>query len=256
MCNILNQNPRFHASSTSPIAETVRRLSALWTDSSEVKSDSIVDQEGTQARIVRSPVALIKAWYEDKEKAEVVFDKGRLWTHQPLVQHQLFPDSHQFVCVRDLRDVFASAEKQHAKNPMYDGAKNPAELTSFGRAMQMLTPDGMMGGPAAGVVDLGRRQLPYVHFITFESFVMDPKFTLDSIYKAIGEESFEHDFKDVKSTATDVDGLYHYKFPHDGSGEVKAPEGTWRDHVSQDIADEIMKSFPKYNKQFNYLPAA
>jgi sulfotransferase len=255
LCNILNQNPRFHASSTSCVAQSLRALSSLWSNSPEIKSDLINDQLATEQRMVRSSKAMVESWYADQE-AEVIFDKGRLWGSQPLALNQVFPEAHMFVCVRDLREIFASVEKQHAKNPMLDDAANPAQLTSFNRADRMFGPEGMIGSPIVSVEDLGRRGLDFVHFVQFETLVQNPKLVLDGIYTAIGEESFTHDFKDVKNTATDADGLYLNKFPHEGSGEVKPPEGSWKDHVPADIAGLIMDRFPTYNKAFGYQPGA
>lgn len=204
---------------------------------------------------MRATRAMVEAWHSDK-KAEVVFDKGRFWNAQPLALNQVFPEAHMFVCVRDLRDVFASIEKQHAKNPLLDEANSALELTTFNRADRMFSPEGLIGQQIVGIEDLGRRQLPFVHFIQFESLVSNPERILDSIYNAIDEKRFAHDLADVKGTASDVDGLYLGKFPHEGSGEVKPPEGSWKDHVPADIAGHIMDRFPAFNSAFGYQRGA
>lgn len=253
LCNILNQNPNFHASSTSCVAQAVRALSNLWSNSPEIKSDLINDKDATEKRISRSARALVEAWYKGKEG--VVFDKGRLWNHSPLVLKQLFPDAHQFVCIRDLREILASIEKQHAQNPMLDEAENPLELTTYNRADRMFAPQGIVGSHIVGVEDLMRRRLPNVHIIQYETLVKNPKIVLDSIYTVLEEDSYEHDFTNVEKTSTDVDGLYLGKFPHEGSGEVKPPENDWRDHVPVEIAGLLMQRFQAFNQAFGYLPA-
>lgn len=247
LCNILNQNPRFYASSTSCVAQSVRALSSLWSECPEVKSALISDRQATEIRLVRAARAMVEAWYADRSTS-VIFDKGRLWNNQPMVLSQLFPYAHMFVCVRDPRDIFASIEKQHANNPMLDDASSPVDLTMRGRASGMFQPDGMIGRAIVGVEDLMRRQLEFVHFIQFETLVNNPQLVLDGIYSVIGEERFSHDLANVENTSEDVDGIYLNKFPHDGSGEVKAPVGSWRDHVSGDVADEIMKRFPMFSQ--------
>ena len=45
LCNILNQNPDFHASSTSPLAQTLGALSQFLSTSPEVKSDLYNDRK-------------------------------------------------------------------------------------------------------------------------------------------------------------------------------------------------------------------
>ena len=253
LCNILNQNPLFKASSTSCLAQSVRSLSNLWSNSPEVKSDLIGDKEGTEARLVRSARAMVEAWYGDSD-AEVIFDKGRLWNHSPMVLKQLFPEAHQFVCIRDLREILASIEKQHAKNPMLDEAQNPLELTTFNRADRLFSPQGIVGSQIIGVEDLMRRKLPNVHIIQYETLVQNPKLVIDSIYTVLGADAYEHDFSNVEKTATDVDGLYLGKFPHEGTGEVKPPENDWRDHVPTDIAGLLMERFQAFNQAFGYRP--
>jgi sulfotransferase len=256
LCNVLNQNPRFHASSTSCMAQTVRSLSVLWSKSPEMKSELITAKVVTEARMARAASALVEGWYEDQ--AEVVFDKCRHWNHNAAVLNHLFPDAKMFVCVRDLRDIFASVEKQHAKNPLLDDALSPTGLTSYARADRMFSPEGLLGQQIEGVEDLLRRNPKnaagesFAQTIQYETFVRSPQLIIDRIYASLGEEHFEHDFEDVENTATDVDGLYNDKFPHVGSGKVAPSSGDWREHVPGDIAQHVMERFPNYNRAFGY----
>ena len=252
LCNILNQNPRFHASSTSCIPQSVRSLANLWSNAPEVKSDLINDREATEARMVRASRAMVEAWYGDLADDTVVFDKGRLWNNQPAVLRQLFPDAQIFACIRDPRDIVASCEKQHAKNPLLDTAENALQLNQHARIERLCEPNGIVGQQIDSVQDLSRQRLPFVHIVQFETLVRNPKLVLDGIYTTLGEESFNHDFTNVENTATDVDGLYLNKFPHEGAGPVAPPEGTWKDHVPPEIAHKVMNRFSEFNQVFGY----
>jgi len=240
------------------MAQTVRNISGLWSHSPEIKSEMILDKEGTEDRMVRSVRALLEAWYEGK--GEVIFDKGRFWNLGATLLRQLYPNAHMFICVRDLRAVFASIEKQHEKNPMIDEAGNPTELTKFNRADRMFSPQGLIGQQIMGIDDLLRRNLrdaqgkPFVHTIQFETFVQNPQLIIDRIYTALGEASFEHDFENVQASAgsNDVDGLYGYKYPHEGTGKIEPPKTDWQEHVPPDIAQLIMTKFVGYNRAFGY----
>jgi sulfotransferase len=208
--------------------------------------------------MARSARALVEAWYEDK--GDVVFDKGRFWNLGIPIFNQLFPDGHAFVCVRDLRDVFASIEKQHEKNPLLDEAGNAVELTKYSRADRMFSPNGMIGQQIVGIEDLLRRNLrnkegkPFVHTIQYETFVQNPQLILDRVYTVLGEEPFEHDFDDVKPSvgSTDVDGLYNHKFPHEGVGKIEPRDEEWSKYVPRDVAGLIMQRFTNYNRAFGY----
>ena len=251
LCNILNQNPRFYASSTSCMGQTVRTVSSLWTKSQEMKSELIRDPEGSSSRRAKALKGLVGAWYEGL--GPVVFDKCRAWNHNAHLLAHLFPEAQMFVCVRDLRAIFGSIEKQHLKDPMLDEANNSIELTMYDRADQLFSPDGDLGPHVLGVEDLLRRRLPNVHFIQYETFVRSPQVFLDKIYSLLGENSFfQHNLDDVQNTATDIDGLYLNKFPHEGSGKVEPRPESWREHLSPDLASLIIERFPLYNQTFGY----
>lgn len=248
LCNILNQNPTFHASSTSVLAQTVGGLSHLWSSSPEIKSDLAHDREGTERRLNRTLKALCEAWYPADG---TVFDKGRGWAFHALTIKAVYPDAQIIVMVRDLRAVFGSVEKQHQRYPILDDASEPLGKTIYARADQMLSPQGLIGGPVNGVMDLIRRQPEGLIVIQYETFVRNPQMIMDRLYAELEEEPFEHDFEDVTNTATDMDALYLNKYPHDGSGKVQPGDG-WEKYISSDLAQQIMGRYPGYNQAFGY----
>ena len=251
LCNILNQNPRFHASSTSCIPQSVRALSNLWSNAPEIKSDLLHDRNAAEARMVRATRAMVEAWYADRSE-EVIFDKGRLWNNQPLPLKQVFPEAHKFACIRNPIDIVASCEKQHGKNAILDMASNPIELTQGRRIESLCEPTGIVGQQIDSVQDLSRQRLPFVHIIQFETLVRNPQLVLDAIYTHIGEDMFKHDFENVENTATDADALYLNKFPHEGSGVVAVPKGSWQEYVPPELAGQVMQRFREFNQVFGY----
>ena len=249
VCNILNQNPEIFASSTSPLPGTMALLSHHWSNSPEVKSD--LYQRRGDDRLVRAARAMIEAWYEGEDK--IVFDKSRGWGHNALLLKQLYPDAALIVMVRDLREVFASIEKRHRQSPILDHANNPVEKEIYTRADQMFGPQGMIGLPLRGILDMMQRNIDKTLIIQYETFVANPQMVVEKIYAVIGEKPYEHNFEDVKSTATDLDVLYLDKFPHNGAGPVEKRPQEWRDYVPSEIAGLIMQAYPQYNKVFGYV---
>ena len=251
LCNILNQNPQFWASSTSPLPVICANLIRTWSESVEVKGELQRDKDGTEDQIVRSFRAFCEAWYSHKEE-EVIFDKARAWMHHIPALRQSFPGSKIVVCIRDLRDVFASIEKQHLKSPLLDEAQNPQAKTIFGRADTMFAPQGLVGSPLDGLYDVIRRK-QNVYWFKYETFVERPKATMKEMYEYLEEEEFEHDFENIENTATDPDAFFLNKYPHEGSGkvDVKKPND-WKQYLSDDIANSIMNKFSDYNKYFSY----
>jgi sulfotransferase len=218
----------------------------------EMKGALVNDRGATEARMHRSLKSFCDSWHHRDDGREVIFDKSRGWAHNLLALRKIYPESKVILTVRDLRNVFSSIEKQHRKNPLLDSVQSSNEKTIYGRADNMFAPKGLIGGPIEGVKDVIRRKTPAM-MIKYEQLVAFPAQVVQEIYQYLGEDPFEHDFKDVKSTATDVDGLYNHKFPHKGSGEVKPTDiNEWTNYYTQELANIIMNRFPMYNNFFGY----
>ena len=252
VCNVLNQNPEFYASSTSPLPTMVSAFIGSVSHSQEVQAAMQHNREFTSYRLDKIAQDMATTWYADKPN--VVFDKGRGWSFNGLVLTKAFPGAKSIVCVRDLRAVFGSVEKQHRKNPMIDLATNPNEKTIYARANAMMGPTGMIGQCVVGVMDLIDRCPDDVFILQYEAFTRDPKTKLMELYEFIGEEYYEdHDFDNVENVSEDLDVLYHDKFPHEGSGKIVPCDRTeWSQFLSPELANEIYKTYPNYNQKFGY----
>jgi len=250
LCNILNQNPRFHATTTSILSQMLSQISHLWSTSPEFKSMLSLHREEVDERTVRTLRAIAKAWHNTDK---VVFDKSRGWSSNALVFNQLFPEGKMICLVRDLRNVFASIEKQHRKNPILDESQTPQAKTIFSRADNMFSPQGIIGAPLTGIEDLLRRTPKGVILIKYEELADNPKKTMQKLYVDLEQDHFEHDFNDVKNTAEDPDFMYLNKYPHKGEGKVNACDiDEWKKYLTTELSMTIMDRFKGYNKAFNY----
>jgi sulfotransferase len=247
LCNIINQNPRAKASSTSALPGFVRALSAVASERIEVRNllDKFPDQ--TVARLNQSVGAFCAAWYGGTA-ADLVFDKSRGWNDQTAAFRDLNPGGVVFVIVRDLRAVFASVEKQDRKS----GLLRSSPSTIADRYRAAFAPDGVIGAPYRGVMSIVDQRPPNVYFLRFEDLVRRPAEILANIYSRIGAEPFEHDFANVTNTAIDPDGFYLHKFPHEGSGSVEVRPETWPEILPDWIAADIMKAAAPFNEFFKY----
>lgn len=253
LCNILNQNPAFLAGSTSALPGVVAAAQLTLSNAVEVKSDLASDREGTEAYVERILRGIVESRYSDASD-RVVFDKSRGWSAHAQLLSQLFPRSRMIVCVRDLRDVLASVEKQHARFPALDDASSPLARTVLARADRLFSPDGMIGLPLAMIEDLVRREWPSMVVVSYEYLAANPEAAVRKLYDALEEPFFEgHDFSDVANTATDLDALYLGKFPHDTSGPIRRPErSAWKAWVPGDVAELVMGRFANFNRAFGY----
>lgn len=209
------------------------------------------DRQGTEDRLRRTLRAMCEAWHHRADN-KVVFDKSRGWNHSLAALRQAFPESKALVMVRDPRNVFASIEKQHLKNPLLDEFKTPNDKSIMSRADKMLSPNGLVGICITGVEDIIRRKLP-VMFIKYEQLCRFPVEVFKEIYTYLDVSPFEHDFENVVNTATDPDGFYNYKYPHEGSGKVvPTDENAWRHYFGEELANLIISRYPLYANAFAY----
>jgi len=251
ICNVINQNPNYWATSTSPLPAFVNACISQWSTSLEVKSELHQDRVGTEERLARSVRALCEAWHQRKDGRKV-FDKSRGWNHSLLALRQAFPESKAVIIVRDPRNVFASIEKQHQTNPLLDEFNTPADKSILSRADKMLAPNGIIGVAITGVEDMLRRKLPAM-FIKYEQFSRFPRQVMTEFYAYLGDESFTHDFDNVVNTANDPDGFYNWKYPHQGSGKITpTDEMAWTKFFNQELADLIINRYPLFANFFGY----
>ena len=251
LCNILAQNKALNVSSTSCVPQVIAQSSWLLSTMPEVKSELASDRVATESRVREALRGFVLGWYKDS--GDIVCDKSRAWNHNAAILFDLFSDAHLIVCVRDLRSVFASIEKQHAQFPVFDEAQNANERTLYSRADRYFSPEGMIGLPVTGIEDLLRRKPSNTSIIRYETLAASPEDTMRRLYADIGLSWHDHDFTNVVSQATDADHLYLNKFPHDGSGPVRKPDANeWQKFVAPDIASLIMEKFSGYNSAFGY----
>lgn len=254
LCNVLNQNPLFWATSTSALTGMLSTLSGFWSNSIEIKNLLEKEKNRTEKRMSDSMKAFIEAWHRRDDSREVIFDKSRGWAHHSLILNKLYPSSKMIIVVRDLRNVFASIEKQHRKNPLIDFAGDGAEKGIFQRADAMFSPQGMIGHCIEGILDVIRRNPKGIVYVTYETLSKNPEAIMGRIYGEINEDIFKHDFDDVKNTAIDCDGHYLNKYPHKGEGKISpCNPDEWKEFLSPDLAQTIMGRFSTFNQFFGYV---
>jgi sulfotransferase len=248
LCNVLNQNPNFFASSTSCLPLIMRGISATVSDSFEFKNLLNLNSDQTNQRLQGAMRGFCENWYAHAEK-DVVFDKSRAWTGVPFLTRDLAPEGKMIVCVRDLRDVFASCVKQSRKNGLYGHT-----MGVDAHFKDAFDANGIIGAPYLAVLNLlaMKDQLKNIIFLKYEFFVQNPRATIERVYNELDLPYFDHDFEDVVNTAIDPDGFYLNQFPHKGEGKVEPLISTWKNVIPEYIANDIMRNSAGYNNAFQY----
>jgi len=233
LCNILNQNPKFHATTTSETGEEVSEKVARWSSSPVSKSQQFYDKKFAQ-RQINCIKGMISGWFFDKK---IVFDKCRYWGVGHSQFSYVFPDGKIICMVRNPLSCIASQLKQDAKNPLL-GLGGMLIPTIDG----LCSVGGMVGSNANTIMDLKIKEPQgNIHFIKYEDLSCEPKKTMRALYNFLEMNYYQHDFENIENTCEELDVLYNNKFPHKGCGAIKPVLEEYNEWIPTNLQEYIMK---------------
>jgi len=208
LCNILNQNPRFHATSTSGILDIILAIRNQWENVDAFRASP--NKEGKNAVIKQ----ILPSYYSTIDRP-VVFDKSRGWAaYIEMAEHILDRKIKMLVPVRDIVDILASFEK------LYRGQSHewqfPQEKSHFydwqtveGRAGIWMRNDQPVGSAYNRILDsISRGFEDRMLFVEFENLTRNPAWTMQSIYQFLEEQPFMHDFNHVEQVTEENDDIH------------------------------------------------
>lgn len=212
---ILKQNPKFTAGVTTA---TTRILQAIEHATSRENPFAALLND-TQKLALRR--AIFEAIYPGNR---IAWDKGHFWTAKMAVIAAMFPDAKVIACVREIPWIMDSFERLYQRNPLemsiFHGFKT--DTTVFLRCAKLGAPDGVVGRPFDALKEAYygpfRDRLMLVEYPKLAS---QPMATMCRIYKFIGEDYFQHDFRNVDLSADELDASMGEPGLHRVSREVK-----------------------------------
>lgn len=200
LSSIFNQNPRFHASITDPLATMVKGVIETSQNGPGMKHEVPVSR---RMNIVKS---LFSGYYEDVNK-EVIFNTNRAWTLlTPQIDH-VFPESRLIVCVRDIAWILDSFEIAHRKNPLSTNtATGGLEGTVYTRTDALMEEKGIVGFPYIGIKQaIMSNEKHKLMLVEYDQLCKNPDMIVKAIYSFIGEPFFQHDFNSVERSWDEYD---------------------------------------------------
>ena len=208
LCNILNQNPRFHATSTSGILEIILALRNQWENVDEFRAAP--NKEGKNA-VIRG---ILQNYYSIVDRP-VIFDKSRGWcAYLELAEFILGKKVKVLVPVRSIVDILSSFEKlwrKQAHEWQFPQERNfySEWQTVEGRANIWMRSDQPVGISYNRIHDaISRGFADRMLFIEFDHLTTYPEQTLRTIYNFLGEEYYDHDFNNVVQTTSENDDIH------------------------------------------------
>jgi sulfotransferase len=241
LCNILAQNPKFHATETSGCLDVLFGLRNVW--------NTLVEHRASPCpqRLQRVLRAAFEAYHAEQVKP-VVFDKSRGWiAYLELIENVLEDKVKVLVPVRPVVDILTSFEtlfRETAKVKQPPGeAENYFQFqTVAGRCEFWMRPDQPVGLALNRLGDVTRRGLQdRLHFVQFDRLTSNPKQKLKEIYDFLGEEYFEHNFDHVEQVTQEDDEIHGFVNLHKIRNKVEPVKSRAREV----LGEEIIKRFAK-----------
>ncbi len=239
LCNVLNQNPLFHATPTSGIIEIMLAIRNQWDNTVFFKAaPNPVGKEAVLKGILQNYYATV-----DKP---IIFDKNRGWLSYIEMLEFVLDTPVKIICtVRDIVDVIASFEKLYRKHTHI--WQFPQEKSNFskwqtvedraGVWMDAEQPIGIAYNRLRDAFSRGHGDK--IHLVEFDALTRTPDIAMKGIYDFLGMEYFSHDFNNVKQTTFEDDIEHGIPGLHDIRSKIESVEST----AKEILGDDVMKRF-------------
>ncbi len=271
LCQILNMNPDFYATQTSPLLDFLTSQQIAFSHNPASKA---MDRELWYDNFAEGQKAFIKAFYKiaiDKEKnkfKKVIFDKNRNWLPFINKLDEIFYSDESEIKIiwtyRNPFDILKSIESKHQSTCLlqYSDEVNTPLNTLASRIQHWTNPNGIIGQQQMFLIDLiDSGYKDRILLVDYKDLCENTQDVLDRIHAFIGEEKYNYsknEFKDLKQVTQENDGMYNYKFPHiikEGSIAYKEANGfipnKYKEQVTNGfkyVIDLIEEEKNKYNK--------
>ncbi|MGC9271412.1 sulfotransferase family protein [Acidiphilium sp.] len=199
---ILQQNPRFTAGMSGPVAGLVTSLLHEMSGKNEF---SVFIDNNQRTRMLRG---LIEDFYADV-KTPVVFDTNRAWCSKLPLLATLFPDSKVIACVRNLSWIIDSVERVVRQNALEPSIifNHQSGGTVYSRTNGLAGPDGLVGFAYDALKDAyyGDQAEGRLILVSYENLTAQPERTLSALYGFLGETPYRHDLNHLTFDAQAYD---------------------------------------------------
>ena len=248
LCNILNMNPNFYATSTSPMVDILRNIRTTFSHNPTFKTHNRLEEFDSMRKGMKG---FINGFYEDKN---IVFDKSRGWTTNLMLLDEILGHKNTKVIwtYRDPIDVVSSIEKRHRETILLESIDEPNfDFSTLEKRVEHFIGDGgLVGRPVKLLEDI--KKMGYsnrILIVKYKDLTENPQLILNQIHEFLGEENYNYNknnFTDLKQTIFEMDSYYNYKFMHDiieGKIFYKKHENI----LTTDLIERINKRFSWIN---------
>jgi sulfotransferase len=251
--NIIGQNPDFYVTPTSGVLELVYAARANYSTSPEFKAqDSALMEKGYKEFCLKG----FEGFYNAITDKQYVLDKSRGWGYHYDFLDFFYPNPKIIVMVRDLRDVFASMEKNHRKSQhLTSPLVNHAEMNgvTVGQRIDMWSqgqPVGLAIERLLNIFQLGNdiKML----FVKFEDLCLYPETEMNRIYEFLELPHFEHDFDNIEQITQEDDEVYGIFGDHKIKNKLEFQVSQAKKILGVNECEWIYNRYKWFFEKFNY----
>lgn len=251
--NILAQNPDIYATPTSGVLELVFAARANYTTSPEfLAQDAEVMRKGFQAFCHEG----MKGYYNAITDRKYVVDKSRGWGIHYDFLNFINPEPKIICMVRDLRDIFASMEKNYRKNPdKQDGILDWSKMqgTTVPKRIDIWAQNPPVGMAIERLGEIFRMGIDSkMLFVKFEDLCLYPDSQMIRIYEYLGIPYYKHDFDHIEQVTKEDDEVYGAFGDHTIRTKLEPVPSKAKQLLGKDVTDWIYNTYKWYFDQFRY----
>jgi sulfotransferase len=251
--NIMAQNPDIYATPTSGVLELIFAARSNYTNSPEFKAQDVELMKDGFLNFCKEGMY---GFYNAITDKPFVIDKSRGWSIHYDFLNLIHPEPKIICMVRDLRDVFASMEKNYRAHP-----EKHNEILDWSKMQGTTVPkriDIWSSGPPVGMAierltEIFRTGLnSKMLFVKFEDLCLYPEMTMRKIYEYLELPFFEHDFDNIEQVTKEDDEVYGMFGDHKIRKKLEPVRSKAKELLGRDVTNWIYENYKWFFEQFKY----
>lgn len=247
--SLLNQNPQIHASTNSPVLDTIHYTEEyLLKNSEQYRAHPKPD-------CAHKVISSIPHNYYYNISESIIVDKSRGWVNQLEHINDYITKSPKIICpVRNIHDIIASflqlIERSDDNNFIDDNLKsNNIEINNDNRSDYLMCSQGIIGLSYIALSEAYRKGWDkHILIVEYEDLVNNSQVEMNRIYDFLDLPHYTHNFDNVETEFEEKDIVYGLKDMHKVRTKVKKIYRNNEMYLSNDIINKY-KQMEFWRKQ-------
>lgn len=233
LSSILNQNPAFHAGSSS-LVDTLFTIRNIWEQ----------NQENSNIDIKTNVLRGITEGYFKHTSKQVCFDQSGSWlSYLEMIEHILGREVRVIVPVRDIRAILSDLEKlwrknSHIRQLPIERAEYSKFQTVRGRCEAWTADTQLLGMSFSRLRDVLKRGFASrLLFVRYEELTTMPRKVMDNIYSFLEENYYSHDFDNIEHESREGEITFGIENLHDIRQKLEPEKPDWDEILGNEVAE-------------------